>query len=366
MTEKRSHARSSGATFEAYLSSRGQSRTGTHPPLWYPLARVMTSFGRWASAGLLGAALVPLACARILGLEPLPLSASDAGTVEGGDDEAGPSVVSCERPDGSFCERACGTLAFCDDFERETKSFERWHTPAVLPKPLRSGVGASLELVPGVSGFGTALEAQARSEGKNPQSIGLLHIVDPPDPGRSVRAVELRFKCQLAELSYPDASNTNHHITLAGMGAAGVPFTLAGLVLYEQGKDLGLGIQERTLAGGDSPVEILRVDGVPRVPVTAALLEVQLVFGPRSVLLAEKLPCSLLPDAGLPDVDAPDAADPMVVYARTFGFSRCAPLVSDLAVPDWLAKPAVFAGVAVTNDGTARLTFDDFAVRYLE
>lgn len=317
---------------------------------------------------MLAAALVTAACARILGLEPLPLAPEDAGAPLAEADVSGETStgVPCDAPDASFCQRACGAFAFCDDFEGETTSFDRWHSPSSIPKPLRSGVGASLDLVPSPLGGGVALQAQARSDDRNAQSIGLLHIVDPPPAGHTPRALELRFKCQLSELSYPDASNTNHHITLAGMGAAGVPFTLAGLVLYEQGTSLGLAIQERTLAGGDSPVEILRVDGVPRITLTAAFVEVQLVFGPRSVLFAEKLPCSLLPDAGLEDADVPDASDPMVVYARTFGFARCAALVSDLSSPDWLAKPAAFAGVAIANDGTARIVFDDFVVRYID
>lgn len=300
----------------------------------------------------------------MLGIEELPVAARDGGA----DGDVAPLDASadvCNSPDASFCARACPPYDFCDDFEGEGPDFYRWHTPGVVPKPFRSGpFSGSLNLVASSPDHGTVLVTQAESLDNQPQTIGLVEMMSAPSGGRSARGIVTRIKSQLGELAFPADANLSKRVGLFGVGASAMPLPVAMIVVYDEGSNVGIAVQQRSVGGNDHPVDVLRIDAVPRVALAVAFPELELVVGQRSVLLANKFPCTL-EDAGVPDGGAAPQADPMVAYARAFGFSRCAPLGDPLADTSWLASPVMFLGANISDYGRVKYTFDDIAAQYL-
>src|SRR5574338_1594951 len=157
--------------------------------------------GAWRTRIIVGIAPLVGACAAMLGIDELPLASRDAGAIDAEPpDTAGADA--CDSPDASFCTRACPAYDFCDDFEDEGPDFHRWKAPSVVPNPFRVGpFGATLDLVPSPSEHGTVLVAQAETDGKQEQTIGLIEVVPQPRTGATPRAILTRVKGRLGELT---------------------------------------------------------------------------------------------------------------------------------------------------------------------
>lgn len=322
--------------------------------------------GTWRTRIVLGTApLFLAACAAMLGIEELPVAARDAGVDADGPGPVDAATDVCNSPEASFCARACPPFDFCDDFEGEGPDFFRWQTPGVVPKPFRSGAfSGTLDLVASTPDHGTVLVAQSESHDNVPQTIGLIDLMPKSTSSAKPRGIATVIKSQLGDLGFPDDADVSRRVGLFGVGASALPLPVALIVVYDEGNNVGIAVQQRSVGGNEHPTDILRVDGVPRVALQAAFPELELVVGPRSVLLANKFPCTV-EDAGVADGGAPQQADPMVAYARAFGFARCAPLIDPLADPSWLASPVVFVGVNISDFGRVKYTFDDVAAHYL-
>lgn len=325
---------------------------------------------------LVAATPLVAACAAMLGIEELPLAARDAGVPD--DSAPEPDVPdACDSRDASFCARACPAYDFCDDFESEGPDFYRWQSPAVLPKPFRTGgLGPSLDLVAASADRGTTLVVQAQSKDGTTSGIGLIAFVQKPH-NRTPRGIATRLKGQLQEFSFPDRPELEKkRAGVFGVGIAALPVPVAMLTIYEHGAtEVDLAVQQRSVGGPDTPFDVLLAKGIPRIALEATFPEVELVVGVRSALAENKYACNL-EDAGVDeagadeagadaDVDSGVQADPMVVYIRSVGLSKCAVLTGLLADPSWLAEPSMFAGASIADYGRIKWAFDDIAARYL-
>ncbi len=320
-----------------------------------------------------GAPLVA-ACAAVLGIDELPLAAAPPVPPPTIVDRILDPPDACDT-DASFCVRTCPAFAFCDDFESETNNFELWNPPGVIPKPLKTGTfETTMGLVPSTPDRGVVLAARAESNDNGSRTLALVHAIPKPPDGRLIRGVHARVRGQLAELAFNAAFASARQVGVFGVASTSVAPRIAVFMMYDHGENVGLGLQQRDPFGQEGEVELFTLGDVPRTRLEREWPEIEVIVGFKSALVANGFQC--------PTVDAMDASsgvdgssidasgeagtdDPMVGMLRIFGLSRCVPLVEDLAARDWLATPLLFAGVFVTDYGTAKFLFDDVGVRYL-
>lgn len=330
----------------------------------------------WRLRIAIAAAPLPLlaACAAVLGIDDLPLAVAPP--------EPPPTIVGRvpDPPDAcdtnaSFCVRTCPAFVFCDDFESETNNFELWKPPSVIPKPLKTGAFATtMGVVPSTPDRGVVLAARAESNDNGSQTLALVHAIPKSPDGRPIRGLHARVRGQLAELAFSPLVLARRQVGVFGVASTSVAPRIAVFMMYDRGENVGLGLQQRDPFGQQGEVELFTLGDVPRTRLEREWPEIEVIVGFKSALVANGFPCPLVDSmdasSGI-DGSSMDASgeagtgDPMVGMMRIFGLSSCVPLVEDLAARDWIATPLLFAGVFVTDYGTAKFLFDDVGVRYL-
>jgi hypothetical protein len=306
------------------------------------------------------AAFGGFACAAVLGAKELPLRPTDAGV-----DGDACSTFSCSP--------ACNPgTAFCDDFENESDSLERWNGGAAggTGTPITNRPDNHMGIAADPVAKSRMLSADVTEADAATSLIGIENLLRPAD-GKAPIGVRVRFEMRAPDVDFFDTDAQRYDkFLISFILGDNVRSEGVGIALIEH-TDKGhfdvSAVQRGILQFNDNLNELGIVSRVDDITLKSQLFRFELVLAQQKVFDDIGEHCVPQDEDGDPiDASQPDTPpDGLRLLVKSPTRVRCVLLQKSLATPDWIDRVTILAGIAFGGPGHGGVRIDNVAAYFI-